>query len=518
MINSKRLLLLMLLACIAIDAAWSASAMAAPGMDGPYEVKLGPKQGVVAIRVVTNRPAGLFFAKLGVLILKNLTTGKEIRINDSASDYTSFSMFVAAVPEGTYELKQFDNWSAGLLLVTQDVMVGSAIGTFQVLERRVTDLGTLAYVRRSNPVNSSEYSLAVDETEKATSYSRSLLGPDVSEALDNGALGWQGSAGSRRHPVLTAEDLATERGLINPTVDASGVLRSGVAFGQILTRSADGQWRRDKVPTLEAVTATATLKDGTLIAAADEGLIFIRVPGSEWALKPLAPRAKPVFIGTEDSGGIFVVAEVPDGVAVYHATNQESPWQETRKFEVKNSPGARGPHFGGATLTRGHLIVTTISWGFSGRKHTMNSLSFATGEWIADSTGIYGPISSFPDGGFYSMAGPNISQAMKVSMDGGRTWETRGSPNWAGQPIFRTYDVGYLIRTDHIPAVNPANLKRSLWKTIDGGRTWVPHSDLPNQSVRVVLLSGEGHLLLETNDGRVLSSMDDGETWTPEAL
>ena len=116
------------------------------------------------------------------------------------------------------------------------------------------------------------------------------------------------------------------------------------------------------------------------------------------------------------------------------------------------------------------------------------------------------------------MAGPNISQAMKISMDGGRSWEKRGSPNWANQPLFRTADVGYLIRIDHIPAFDPEKLTNSLWKTLDGGRTWSRHADLPNQSGRLVLLSGEGHLLLQTNNARLLSSADDGKTWTAESL
>jgi hypothetical protein len=511
--------LLLWVGCIAIVHVLGGSAMAAGSTaDGKYDVKFAPGLGIFAIRVVANRPAGTFFAKLGVLILKNSGTGKEIRVQDSAPDYTSYSMFTAAIPEGIYEIKQFENWSQGLLSITQDVKVGAAIGTFQVSDGRMSDLGTMAYVRKLYPVNATGYSLAFDQQERATAYSRSLWEPEVIAAIDKGTLGWQPLESQQQRPVLTEEHLSTERGLINPTVDPKGILRSGVAFGQIVTRSADGLWRREKLPTLQPVTATATLIDGTLIAAADEGLIFMRAPGSQWVLNPLAPTARPAFIGAQEDGGIFVVAEVPEGIAVYHAASAKSAWEETRKFEVKNSPGGRGSHFAGATLTREHLIVSTVSTGFWKPQYTMNSLLLANREWTSDSMAIYGPISSLPGGGIYSMAGPNISQAMKVSVDGGRTWEKRGSPNWAAQPVFRTADVGYLIRVDHIPAFNPEKLTNSLWKTLDGGKTWVRHADLPNQSGRLVLLSDEGRLLLQTNNARVLSSTDDGKSWTAESL
>jgi photosystem II stability/assembly factor-like uncharacterized protein len=84
--------------------------------------------------------------------------------------------------------------------------------------------------------------------------------------------------------------------------------------------------------------------------------------------------------------------------------------------------------------------------------------------------------------------------------------------------VFRTADVGYLIRVDHIPAFNPENLTNSLWKTVDGGKTWARNSDLPNQSGRLHLLPGEGHLLLITNNGRLMSSTDDGKNWGSESL
>jgi hypothetical protein len=517
MIIRKRLLLWV--GCIALVHVLGGSAMAAgPTADGKYDVKFAPGQGIFAIRVVANRPAGTFYAKLGVLILKNSGTGKEVRVQDSAPDYTSYSMFTAAIPEGTYEIKEFKNWTQGLFSLTQDVKVGAVIGTFQVSDGRMSDLGTMAYVRKLYPVNATGYSLAFDEQERATAYSRSLWEPEVIAAIDKGTLGWQPLEPQQVRPVLTEEHLSTERGLINPTVDAAGILRGGVAFGQIVTRAADGLWRREKVPTLQPVTATATLTDGTLIVAADEGLIFMRTPGSQWVLKSLAPTARPAFIGAQEDGGIFVVAEVPEGIAVYHAASAKSAWEETRKFELNNSPGGRGSHFAGATFTREHLIVLTVSSGFWKPQYTMNSLLLASREWTSDSMAIYGPVSSFPGGGIYSMAGPSISQAMKVSVDGGRTWEKRGSPNWAAQPVFRTADVGYLIRVDHIPAFNPEKLTNSLWKTLDGGMTWVRHADLPNQSGRVVLLSGDGHLLLQTNNARVLSSTDDGKSWTAESL
>jgi hypothetical protein len=56
--------LLLLVGCIAFVHVLGGSAVAAGSTaDGKYDVKFAPGQGIFAIRVVANRPAGTFFAR-----------------------------------------------------------------------------------------------------------------------------------------------------------------------------------------------------------------------------------------------------------------------------------------------------------------------------------------------------------------------------------------------------------------------------------------------------------------------
>jgi hypothetical protein len=508
---------LILLAGLSIAHGLYAAPAASAEHSTKYDVRLVPGQGIVALRVVANRPVGGFFAKLGVLIVKNQQTGKTFRVRDNAPSYASFSMFVAALPEGTYEMDTFENAAGGgWISITQDSEVGPTAGSFQIGGGRITDLGTMAYVKNIDPSDVREYKLAFDEQERATAYSRALWAEPIVVALDKGLLGWQPASPGQR-PPLKPEQLAGERNLVDPSADANGVLRYGAPFGQILSRTTDGRWSREKLPTLHQISDVATLKDGTIIAAADEGLIFVRAPGGAWVLKPVAASARPEFVRAQESGGIFLVAELADAAVVYHAANVTSTWDEIRRIPLGDLQHLPRTHIKGAILNSDQFFVTTVKYGFVRPDHTVSALTLATQQWTSNPVPFgAGIISPLPGGGIYGMFGRWIDQSLGVSLDNGRTWDKRGSPNHANQPVFRSSELGYLTTIDRVLKPDGSRFTASLWKTLDGGRSWQRHADIPDQSSQLVLLPGEGHLLLQTSTSEAYSTVDDGKTWARE--
>jgi len=126
---------------------------------------------------------------------------------------------------------------------------------------------------------------------------------------------------------------------------------------------------------------------------------------------------------------------------------------------------------------------------------------------------------SLPDGEIGIFKGiPLTGIYFSVSKDGGETWGKRGNLNWAicDSAVFATEKVGYVIRLDHIPAIDPEAQKDSLWRTDDGGNTWTNLGTLPGLAGRIFVLGDNASIGYFSLDGRFFSSGDGGKSWKIE--
>ena len=163
------------------------------------DVPLNPGTGIVAVRVVANRWPAMFLGRLGDLHVRNVSTGKESILKDRAPPCFEEELYVGALPAGAYELRAFENFFAGgWISGSQTLKVSTAPGPFHISAQRLTDLGTMVFLRPLFPLESREFRFALEPSELAITRLQAFI--------DSVA----------RDPMLAAEPFSDERKVFRP--------------------------------------------------------------------------------------------------------------------------------------------------------------------------------------------------------------------------------------------------------------------------------------------------------------
>jgi hypothetical protein len=471
-------------------------------------VRLAPGNGIVMARIVANRSVGEYFSKWQAMVVRNVATKKRHRLVDRSPRASVQSVFAAGLPPGQYEVLEVGAESVGgaWMWVREGAKFDPKLFTFAVEAKRATNLGSIIYLRPYFPLNTLVFRWTFEPDPELPTQIAYLFDEAGKAVLSGESLGWSGEGVARARLTPDVKHLSMVLAGRVPLTDGSMLF--GENFGQIAKRDASGNWTWEETGVFDTIQAATQTPDGTMYAVADNSLLLMRESGGSWRrLDVPLTGALPRYLGVDQVSGLFTVWEQDAGVTVLVASDAKNPtWTTTKTIK----PGIQ---FGGGpvrsfVLPLANQIVVAVSTAkFFSSQYDLHIWDFAKKEWLVKELRAYGPISALPDGTLYSMTGPNIKQTFKVSSDWGQTWEAGGSMSWSGQPFFRTAQEGYVVRS--------GNMKSFLWRTLDGGKTWQQHAEMPNLVALVLGLAGE-QMLIVTHNGKMYFSPDNGKTITVE--
>lgn len=494
--------------------------------EAPATLRLEPGQGMLALRVTSNRSAvSTYFGKWTSLQVKNIVSKNVTTIVDRSDTSAGHSLFINSLPVGTYEIVAVANAAyGGIISIDERAGAGNVLPRFQVSEGHLTDLGTLAYVRRHYPMDSREFRWAQQDSP----YDRIGLFRQLDQTLSNQLssnkiLTWdQGAQLSSRRDEYSRSRPLTMRAM-SPFREPDGTLYLGESFGQIAVRSPSGLWRRIETPTALPIRSLYINSSGSMYAGSDDGVFLVRSQSSgPWESIPLpVPDASVIHIGgLAGTKQTFVVLQTRDRfVGLSLDPSSATGWRElfSRQRALFLNPlnDANGAVYAGSErvvfATRsvdGKIEVASPAtdggnWKFSRIDEGGNPIT-----WAIAPGGTLGRFKGIPLTGMYFSA----------SRDGGITWEKRGELNWAnGSLLFVTDRIGYVVRLDSIPAFDPEKGEFSIWRTDDAGQTWTKAGSAPAIFGKLLFLGGTpNNIGYVSGNGKFFTSEDGGKAWKLE--
>lgn len=485
----------------------------------PQAVNLRANEGIVLLKVASNRNVDTFFAKWQTLQIRDASSGETYTLSDRSPPHAAYSQYVGSVPPGKYTLEKFDNQAHGAIVITVRAGLGAQYGRFEVAAGRVTDLGSLVFLRNYYPVDSSTYRVAFTRVAAESAHALAGLDPAIAKAADQGVLGWLPESANEQRMALDKTKEAPSLFLNDPKLGDDGSLLVGEALGHIGKRAADGRWSWLDTGTINTILALQTFADGSLLAGSEQSQLLRWTPGSgQWQALPLPLQDASIrFLAAHPARGQLLVAQDRRHIIVLATASLDRPqWKELYRVPLELFTNPLMDTRMQAFLAGDKLYIAALSAQFT-PKADFHVLDLKAGTWSHRPIDLYsGAYGGLPDGSVFSMSGPNISQAFRVSHDDGQTWEKRESPNWAGQPVFRDERNGYFVRIEEIAMFDAEKNTNSVWKTGDAGRSWQKLGASPNLSARLIPLARPGQLLLVTYNGKLYRSDDDGANWVLE--
>jgi len=485
----------------------------------PQAVTLAPKQGVVMVKVSSNRNIGTFFGKWQKIIVKNVQTEDTYDLIDRSPTHALHSLYVGSLPVGTYQLEKFDSQAHGAISIYSSAELGAKQGRFSVAEGKVTDLGSIVYIRNNYPNNSGKYRLAFANIPFETENSLKSLEEKVAAAGKAGLLTWEPPTGEEKRTPLNKRDADFSVFLTDPHLTQDGAMLFGEAFGLIGRRESSGRWSWLDTGILNTIISLHIAQNGTIFAGSEQSLLMAKAPQSaSWKQIPFPLKDATIrFIGEHPQLGYIVVAQDRRDIVTLTCKVLTNPsWSELYKVPVELFLSPLMDTQFDAFMAKDKLIIVTRSPQFT-LKIAFHVLDIPTRAWSEIPIDLYGlSYAAMDDGSVYAMAGPNISQNFYVSKNYGATWEKRESPNWMGPPVFRDTENGFALRVESIPLFDSEKLTNSFWKTNNGGRSWEMVGDAPNLSAKLILLPKENEILLVTYNGKIFFSNNNGANWNPE--
>jgi hypothetical protein len=492
--------------------------------NAPGAVQLAADQGLIALKITSNRPAvSTFFGKWNALSLRNVDTKESFTLTDRADSSAGHSLFVQALPAGRYALEGVGNAAYGAATITSRADASGAFPMFRVAAGQLTDLGTLAYMRRHFPVNTPVYYWGQVESPLDRQAILRQLEPSLATRLaERPVLAWEPTKELEERRATYAQFQQATLRVLAPTPLRDGSMMFGESFGQIAVRAPNGEWRWMQTPTALPIRALQADEDGTLYAGSDEGILLKRAAGAgEWQSIPIPLKDGSILhIGsTPGARDLLVIVQGRDRF-VGLSTSRSAPGQWTEQFSrpralfLNTTTDAQGKVFTAGEkifLATGSVEAQReiVRYDTSERAWKPVALSSkgSTATWVPFSDGRIGAFAGIPLTGMY----------FNVSADYGTSWQRLGDLNWAnGSLMFVSDATGFVVRTDSIPVSDPEKLEVSLWRTDDGGRSWNKVAPLPALHGTLVALRGAEQLGYASANGKFLVSADGGKSWRAE--
>jgi len=497
----------------------------------PKAVQLAAGDGMLAVKVAINRQqVNRYFKKFHTLVVWNADRQQEFVLVDRSDSSATHSYFAGSLPPGTYAIRaiksevdnaQVEGW------YRPDVK--ERFPGFTVAAGRLTDLGSIAFIRAHDPPGTGRHAWGqVDAPYDQAAELRQFAPALAATLAAQPALGWDADA---RLQTLrkTLDDMRSLSMQANaPARLADGTMLFGEAFGRIAVRTPAGAWQTVQTPAALPIRAIHAASDGTLLAGSDEGILMIRrAAGAGWDQLALPVDDGSVIDigplpGTDE---LLVVLQTRDrflGLSTSRASPGTGTWTErfSRPRQLFRASGADAQ---GLVVRSGDSLVFA-SGSLLARQETLTWDSKLR-SWkpaALDTDGVPYYWTVLADGSLVRFEGIPLTggRFFNMSSDGGAHWEKRAKlPFRWGPLVFVSDQTGYVVCTAGPPdfeRVGNVDFTPSLWRTDDTGRTWTQVNGLPAFPRRLVDLGQPGHLGYASDDGRFFSSTDGGKHWTLE--
>lgn len=281
-----------------------------------------------------------------------------------------------------------------------------------------------------------------------------------------------------------------------------------------------GQHEAIDVGTWSTVLFAGALKNG-LVVAGEEGLLRFSADGrTGWRQLRGPGRGAIRAVQTFADGKVAVALRSTDKWQVFVTDNiLEGRWRALASFSFEKADRPRSP--GTYLSTHGtdkiptfvpHVLAVADKMVLIQFDGTYQIVDLQTGKLVA---GAIEPrvreISTSMDGALAVRT--RGSGDVSLSLDGGLSWEMVNTPNSAVLTAMRNRHTHYAIVTESSGGqISGFNMQVSR----DGGRNWLRTGVVPVRlgQAKKLWASVENTLQIETTDGGVLESIDEGKTWT----
>lgn len=491
----------------------------------PSNLHVEQNQGVMALKITSNRPkVSTFFPKWTSLRVKNIESKETTTIVDRSDSSAGHSLFLHSLPPGTYEIEAVGNLASGYVTITESAQMKQSLPRFRVIQGQLTNLGTLVYVRKHYPVNSTQFMWAQQDSPFDRDAVLQQLDPALSNRLSSSHVNtWdEGEQLAVRRAVYANSRPFTMRAM-SPVLGSDGTLYLGESFGQISARSASGTWTRIETPTALAIRAVHINAAGYIYAGSDDGVLMVRKQstGSWDSIMLPVNDASVIHIGEmPGADNIFVVLQTRDRfIGLELSPGSAIGWKELFSHPRKLHGNPNNDAIGNVFMMPERVV---LAMGSNVIKTEVGSKESVAGDWKftqLEENGEAASWTAIPGGGVGRFKGnPFSGLYFYASQDGGATWEKRGRLDSAyGSLLFVTSKIGYVVRTDSTPVIDPEKFELSIWSTEDSGRTWTKAGSAPSIHGRLISLDGtQEHIAYASLNGKFFVSNDAGKVWQLE--
>jgi hypothetical protein len=456
------------------------------------------------------------------------------------SEMKSTAYFVATLPEGKYWIdsgvshESHRTYSRTLTIPTHDIL-----GSFQIVNGEVTDLGTVAYLPapKGEDVNSSPFRLMQFDGKHQFEETFSHKYPKLYAQTKNRPVHRWDALQPFLANKFVRSYIKKNTHQINKFIESSdGEIFVGGRFGQILRRTVDGAWvSLDTGSTREIMDVDKSSRND--IYAMGESIVLVsRDDGRTWQGLPLPTPPGPfmdILVSPDDELLLLVRTArtfIYSKYTVFQYDQHAGDWNE--KYTLLSGVGS----------SKVKVPVDVASGFFPDLRYAINGEHFAisNGEMKQQSGGMSlnkpkylydGTLSNVSDmhteasgnaedikvGKVVNQVGVSFYDYRKGKRDYVCHWPRLGG-YYTRDSVFLNRDQGWVLVSKKISLAGAVK-KTMLFFTNDGGKTWENMKEMPGLGgMSNLFASSSGVLFVQeaSTSGNIYSSRDFGKTWTTE--
>jgi hypothetical protein len=417
-------------------------------------------------------------------------------ISGSKTNNATTALFVRALPPGRYNTQE---------LIRAQLRSPLPYGQFEVRAGEITDLGAIVLVYHRLGAMSGQFRVAKLPTPEDSDASIALLSPELRKQFP------------RIQRVATGDTLTgADVDLVRTGKQHSTILSRSryipgrpIAFGRALgmvsvwdpTRKG---WKHLDTGRSFGVHSVSFDNEGKLYAGLEEGVLLVHTDAGWRKLPTPMKGATLLSFGQGPSGEFFSVVQDRAVQKVLTTTAPESgAWKEIHSLPMfAGTLGLPSPVV--ASMSDGELVVIHYA-----SNTTLNVLDLGSKSWQTIPTSEYLFVHSvLPDGLIVAFGGTGFSPKLITSRDWGKSWTSKPMERGSTVGAFRSAAIAYVGNVD--------GQTTQIRMSRNGGDTWEEMGSIPTGVQQLHVLPEAGWLIATNLVNNLYVSADDGKTWRLE--